>query len=428
MKVLTVVTNLGMGGTQRVAQNYALALAGLGHEVRVLAYSGGGPRRAAFAAAGVQVWTAESPGDLDRFLREVSAWGGDVVHIHREGRSNRTETHIIHYMKQAGLRILETNVFGEFDKSLPPNTIDLHLQLTNWSYHRWWKRAEGRANKERAVILPNSVDENSFFPLSSDERQHAREKLGVAKDAFVFGRIGQAIESKWHTGIIESFAGLAASRPTVWLLLVGAPNNIQEGVAQLPESLRGRVMVRPVTGDDQTLRQYYGAMDCFLHAARIGESFGLVLCEAMMMGLPVITLATPLRDNSQTEVVEHERFGLVALNVTSMTAAMTRIMQDHKLINAARLQARDWVVARFGSKRLAMRFAELASAICGDRPIELANPLDVQRQTYRLLNRGVGQLSLFHRLAFELVDTQPYNALLAILRMWRARRHRDNAS
>ena len=48
-------------------------------------------------------------------------------------------------------------------------------------------------------------------------------------------------------------------------------------------------------------------MDGFLHVSRIGESFGMVLCEAMLCGVPVVTLSTPLKDNSQLEVVGPRR-------------------------------------------------------------------------------------------------------------------------
>ncbi|MDP9227258.1 MAG: glycosyltransferase, partial [Actinomycetota bacterium] len=84
----------------------------------------------------------------------------------------------------------------------------------------------------------------------------------------------------------------------------------------------------PVTYADAQLRLCYGAMDVFLHASAIGESFGLVLVEAMLGERPVITLSTPAKDNSQLEVVGHGRGGLVVTDRATMVEAMEMLMAD----------------------------------------------------------------------------------------------------
>ena len=52
MRILTVVAGLGVGGTERAAQNLTLGLKALGAEVAVLAHAEGGPRERAYRRGG----------------------------------------------------------------------------------------------------------------------------------------------------------------------------------------------------------------------------------------------------------------------------------------------------------------------------------------------------------------------------------------
>jgi len=95
------------------------------------------------------------------------------------------------------------------------------------------------------------------------------------------------------------------------------------------------------------LRAAYAAMDVFLHVADIGESFGMVLGEAMACGVPVVTLATPVKDNSQMEVVEHGRTGLVAADAGSLLEAVRLLIRDSETRERLRSLARESVVRRY---------------------------------------------------------------------------------
>ncbi|MDZ7736209.1 MAG: glycosyltransferase [Gammaproteobacteria bacterium] len=77
------------------------------------------------------------------------------------------------------------------------------------------------------------------------------------------------------------------------------------------------------------MRIGYSSLDVFVHAARQGESFGMVLVESMLCETPVITLATPYADNSQVEVVGHEQGGLVTNNKNQFIKAMEKLFFDH---------------------------------------------------------------------------------------------------
>ena len=82
VRVLTVVAGMGVGGTERAAQNLSLGLKALGAEVAVLAHAERGPREGAYRDAGIEVF---GPGEG---VAAAVGWKPDIVHIHRPGYAN----------------------------------------------------------------------------------------------------------------------------------------------------------------------------------------------------------------------------------------------------------------------------------------------------------------------------------------------------
>ena len=135
--------------------------------------------------------------------------------------------------------------------------------------------------------------------------------MNLPSHAVVIGRVGEPFEGKWHPYLIAVFRRVAIEREDAFLLLVGAPASITTAVEDLEPPIRARCRLVSPTPEDRQLRSYYSVMDVFLHIAAIGESFGMVLAEAMLCGTPVVTLATPYGDNAQCEIVEHPDSGFV---------------------------------------------------------------------------------------------------------------------
>ena len=111
------------------------------------------------------------------------------------------------------------------------------------------------------------------------------------------------------------------------------------------------------------LREIYSCLDLFLHISNKGESFGHVLCEAMLSGVPVVTLSTPLKDNSQLEVVEHEVGGLVARDLEGLTNAVLRLYEDRVLLEKLARQAPDLIASRFANEKVVKTILEIYKII-----------------------------------------------------------------
>jgi glycosyltransferase involved in cell wall biosynthesis len=344
IRFLTVVSTLTRGGTERAAMNYALGYRRAGYPSAVLAYNGGGPRRSQLEDEGVLVFEGgPDEAGTQRAVDEARAWNSDIVHLNRPGEADSVSGTVLKALVHPRLRVFETNVFSRADQSQARVLIDLHLHLSRWCLWKWTQAARGLNPKSPSIVVPYSVDCNAFIPVPADERPSIRKSFGVPEGAVVYGRVGQPLEGKWSPILIHAFKAVAERVPNARLAVCGLPERLKAMVADLPPAIRARALELPITNDDAELRRYYALMDIFVHSSEKGESFGLVLCEAMLSGLPVITMSTPLRDNSQIEVVPHNEAGIVVQSLPEMIEAMLRLQEDSAFYESARRRAPVWV-------------------------------------------------------------------------------------
>jgi len=299
---------------------------------------------------------------------EAARWQPEVIHIHRPGMTDTLTADLLRHLKSAVDNrsvVLETNIFARPDYSADRELIDVHLLLTQWCLWKWRRWSRGLRPAPVAAVIPNMIDVDAFVPASDEQASAFREEFGIPQDAFVFGRVGQPSEGKWSPVALKAFQCFAQGSPRAHLLLVGLPPAYERYVDAMPTDVRSRVVQIPFLHGDARLRACYTSMDVLLHAARIGESFGLVLVEAVLCGCPAITLSTPAKDNSQIEVIGHERGGLVVGDVANMVKAMQRLNEDDALRQRLASQGADWAREHYAidaAMPQLVRVAELALA------------------------------------------------------------------
>jgi phosphatidyl-myo-inositol alpha-mannosyltransferase len=91
---------------------------------------------------------------------------------------------------------------------------------------------------------------------------------------------------------IRAFLRLRASSPRVRLCVVGDGRERSRCQEMVPPSLRPDVLFVGRV-DDAELPRYHASADIFLAPATSGESFGIVLLEAMAAGLPIVASDLP---------------------------------------------------------------------------------------------------------------------------------------
>lgn len=402
MKILTVVNNLGLGGTERVALTCALGYQDTGVESALLAYLGGGVRESAIRNSGVRLFIGgEDIDDQRNAVAEASGWKPDIVHIHRTGYPDDLSGSVLKELSKNHPKIMETNVFARFDNTKNGDLIDLHIVLSHWCLWKYEQWSRLKKPKPLASVIPNPVDISGFYPIDKSEKKEVRKDMGIPENAFVLGRIGRPDLNKWSPVIFNMYFNLAKDNKNIYMVLVGAPRKYENMVSKFPRAIRSRIIFMPSVNDDSKLRKLYGIFDVFLHVSRIGESFGLVLCESMLCGVPVITLATPLKDNSQMEVVGHKSGGLVILNNRHIAEAIEYLVANRDQLELMSMQSRKMIIERYDKQIVIRKLVTIANALVDANSSEdLRDTLEAigfqtssnWNELNRELNRGIGHV------------------------------------
>ncbi len=325
------------------------------------------------------------------------------MHIHREGRKNEKENLILAWARGSAKIIVETNVFFAIDYSVGSSLIDIHFQLAEINRQHWLKRG----GKKTSAVVANPVDDGEYPLCSFEEVKQFRLFHNIPINAFVFGRIGQPTPGKWDPIVVRAFVTLAADNPNVYLLLVGPSKDVRLEVLRLVYGVRQRVVMLDTLDDPKQLGICYSAMDCFAHAARQGESFGYVLTEALLYGVPVITLSRPHRDNAQTEVIRHNSDGLVVRSKGAMLEAMKQIMIADTLRETVRLFGRKGIVERFGMDAVCGKAAAIFHRMLSSQPYVNSDSTPMVNVGYEV--EGIGRSVGFELMLAYFYDTPLVN-------------------
>ncbi len=202
--------------------------------------------------------------------------------------------------------------------------------------------------RERSHIAPDKlhvIHNGVMFPaaLSAREREAGREAWGFSDADVVVGTVGRVFnQHKRFTDLIDALVLCDDTR--MKLLIVGDGPDLPMLRAH---AARAGVAHRVVFAGRQTqMEQMYGLMDVFALASAY-ESFGLVLVEAMSVGLPLV--ATEVGGISG--IVQHEQTGfLVPPQQPEMFALHLR-----KLLTDPSLRLR---MGRAGRARAMAQFSE----------------------------------------------------------------------
>ena len=139
--------------------------------------------------------------------------------------------------------------------------------------------------------------------------------------------MSRADAGKWSDLALTWLPAVCAARPDFSYLVVGGIKHAHDYVQQ--QGLGAQVQFMPPFISDADLAAFLSKISIFAHANDTGESFGLVIAEAMAAGLPVITHpAEGLRDNAQLELVEHNRTGLIAQNAEEYASAVLWLLNN----------------------------------------------------------------------------------------------------
>lgn len=309
VRVLHVVSSLGLGGTEKAMQLLVGHLDRSRFEPAV--YSPvDGERGAPLRAMGIPTHVG---GDLLTVLQRVKP---DIVHIHRAGWP---EPHALRSIRLARVpAVVETNVFGRHDPSPQADVIDHTLFVSRFCLDRFAQVTGIDPDPARYSVLYNPVDTDFFASAISDERNYAIPAAG---------RISRADPGKWSCLALDFLPAVVRAVPGFRYHIIGGIP-VATAFVRKHGLERSVVLHQPVV-TDREIAAFMNSVSLLAHANDAGESFGLVIAEAMACGLPVITHPCPdLKDNAQIELVEHDVTGLVAATRQEYAKAVIHLLTN----------------------------------------------------------------------------------------------------
>lgn len=289
MNVLLVTNELGYRGTPRFLANCAILARQAGHRVLVWGLQEGGAAERTCAEHGIPVRIGFAA------LADALAFAPHIVHVHRAGGVSDRDNALLRFLKtKTGCRVLETNVFGSADLTVP-DPIDLHAHISRWDLWRW--RRWLWPFRRPGIYLPYCVDTDAFRPVPPEGFRRAH---GIPCDAPVVGRIGKTDWAELRRALIPALREC----PGLVFVSVNDYSGESEDFDGWPDECRARTVRVPALRGADELSAFYSACDLTLNFSPIGESFGYVVAESMSCGTPVIALSKPRNDNAQIELAD----------------------------------------------------------------------------------------------------------------------------
>lgn len=316
LKVVEFTPALGFGGTEKTVYTFCKYLDRDKFDVSVISlYSDpASGREQAIKELGVETEIVEP----ERLQERLESLNADIFHIHRGGWK---EPGPIQAAVGAGIPIvIEHNVFGRMDDSDENDLIDCHIFISYscaWRYQMWLTRPLVTSRYE---ILYYPVEIDNFDSFGFDDRDFSKK---------IIGRIGRADNTKWDFKFLEALRIVFEAIPDFKFHVIGLTPEVREKLSKM--GVEKCLVEFPMTTDEQEVMRFYSGISTLAHFADMGETFGLVLAEAMAAKLPVVThQTTPVKDSAQTELINNGYNGIVAVDPQMYADAVVALLSNPK--------------------------------------------------------------------------------------------------
>ncbi len=178
----------------------------------------------------------------------------------------------------------------------------------------WFKKLHGKIAVSKAAlnfvnryfpggeyhIIPNGINVERFTPEGPHRKEFADGKLNV-----LF--VGRLEKRKGLGRLINACALIKKEFPDFRLIVVGPGTRLRPGYEEQAQELKLDNIVFTDFVSDAELPEYYRTADIFCAPATGGESFGIVLLEAMACGKPVVASSI----EGYASVLTHDAEGLL---------------------------------------------------------------------------------------------------------------------
>lgn len=303
MKVLHVITGLGVGGAEAMLLKLLTRFKETDGPVgEVVCLDGPGPMETPITQLGIPVTCLGMAPGLRAFLgyprlcRAVSTSGADIIHTwmyHANlmgGLAARpvSRAPIVWGLRQSNLdparskrrTMLVARAGAWLSRGIPERIVcvsgavrDVHIAM---GY-----------DGGRMVVIPNGFDLARFRP-DAEARKSVRAELSIAPESLLAGLVARFDPQKDHGTFFAAARIVADARPEAVFLLCG--EGIEAGNGDLNRMVRDAGLGDRVRllGRRDDIERVTAALDVAISSSGFGEGFSNVLSEALACGVPVV--------------------------------------------------------------------------------------------------------------------------------------------
>ncbi len=218
---------------------------------------------------------------------------------------------------------------------------------------------------EKLHVIPNGIDVDEFVPDDA-ARAAIRAELGLTPDTPLVGLIARFDPQKDHPTFFRAAGLLHRARPDVHFVLCGSGVTFGDSLLKAMSVTNGVIDVTHLLGLRRDTARVTAALDAATCCSSFGESFALVLGEAMACGVPVVTT-----DMAGPVSVVGDLGRVVPVGDAEALSRSWREMLE--LAPAARRswgeQARRRIAEHFSLSRMVQGYENLYAELCQAAPV-----------------------------------------------------------
>jgi glycosyltransferase involved in cell wall biosynthesis len=375
MKLLFLVRDLAVGGSQRQLALLAAALARGGHDVAVVVLYPGGALEPLLDGSGARLlsigkssrWHAIAP--LTRLRRLFLSERPDLIYAFLPTQTtiaalllpSRLGTKLVFGLRAAGMQLDHYDALNALTyRSEAWLSGRADLIIANARAVRGDAIARGLP-ADRIAVVANGIDTELMRPDAAAGRAR-RAAWGLSADAFVIGCMARLDPMKDHVTLLSAAADFARENPDARFVCVG-DGPLRDDLKGLAHSLA--LTDRLVwAGEIADTRAAYNAFDIATLPSAFGEGFPNVVGEAMACGIPVA--ATDVGDvraiaGGTGDVVPPK-------NPEALCAAWQRLRARLTREPALGEAARGIIVSNYSLEIMVRRTEDVLSQLVAERP------------------------------------------------------------
>src|ERR1700704_864252 len=379
MKVLFLVRDLAVGGSQRQLAVLAAGLARHGHDVAVAVLYTGGALEGLLGDGGVRLlsigkasrWPVMTP--LVRLCRLFLSERPDLIYAFLPMQTTlaalllpaQLETKLVFGLRAGGMQLRHYDALNALTyRSEAWLSRRANLLIANARAVRADAITRGLP-ADRIAVVPNGIDTDTMRPDAAAGRA-LRDAWNIPDDAFVIGCVARLDPMKDHANFLRAAASFACRSSDARFVCVGnGPPPYRKELRALANSLglADRLVWAGEVGD---VKAAYNAFDIATLSSAFGEGFPNVVGEAMACGIPVA--ATDVGDvrsiaGASGEVVPPKNPDLLCAAWRSLRQRLVHDPGLHENVRSA-------IVADYGIAAMVRRSEDILTQLTTGRPAQ----------------------------------------------------------